>query len=63
MKHLSGGNKRKLSLANSFIGKSRILFLDEPTSNLDPVTRRLIWNMIYEAKLMGKTIIMSTHHI
>lgn len=45
-KELSGGNKRKLSLGMALIGKSKIVFLDEPTSGMDPVTRRAIWSIL-----------------
>lgn len=50
-KQLSGGNKRKLSLGMALIGKSKIIFLDEPTSGMDPVTRRAIWDILMEMKL------------
>ena len=43
---MSGGNKRKLSLGMALIGKSKIIFLDEPTSGMDPVTRRAIWDIL-----------------
>lgn len=49
-KKLSGGNKRKLSLAMALIGNSQILLLDEPTSGLDPSSRRIILNMIKKLK-------------
>jgi ATP-binding cassette subfamily A (ABC1) protein 3 len=45
-KNLSGGNKRKLCLAMALIGGSKVIFLDEPTSGMDPVTRRKIWNIL-----------------
>lgn len=47
---LSGGNKRKLSLAMSLIGKSKILFLDEPSSGMDPNSRRTIWKILEEVR-------------
>ncbi len=45
-KDLSGGNKRKLSLGMSIIGNPSIIFLDEPTSELDPESRRGVWDII-----------------
>ncbi len=44
--NLSGGNKRKLCLANSLIGGSRLIFLDEPSSGLDPNSRQQIWDIL-----------------
>lgn len=45
-KQLSGGNKRKLCLAMALVGGSKVIFLDEPTSGMDPITRRKIWNIL-----------------
>jgi ATP-binding cassette subfamily A (ABC1) protein 3 len=45
-KNLSGGNKRKLCLANSLIGGARIIILDEPSSGLDPNSRQSIWGIL-----------------
>ena len=47
---MSGGNKRKLSLAMALTGKTKILYLDEPTSGMDPVSRRSIWDILKELK-------------
>lgn len=47
---LSGGNKRKLSLAMALIGKSKIIFLDEPSSGMDPNSRRVIWKILEEVR-------------
>jgi ABC-type multidrug transport system ATPase subunit len=58
--NLSGGQKRKLSLAIAFIGKSRIVFLDEPTSGMDPYSRRFTWNVIRKYR-EGRIIILTTH--
>ncbi|OMJ16749.1 ABC transporter A family member 7 [Smittium culicis] len=57
---LSGGEKRRLSIAISFVGNPSVVFLDEPTTGLDPEVRRVVWNIINENKL-GKTIILTTH--
>ena len=57
---LSGGEKRRLSIAIALVGDPTVVFLDEPTTGLDPEVRRLIWNIISEAKV-GRTIILTTH--
>jgi len=59
---MSGGNKRKLSLAMALTGKTKILYLDEPTSGMDPVSRRSIWDILKELK-KEKTIILTTHQL
>ncbi|KAJ3130321.1 hypothetical protein HK100_008124 [Physocladia obscura] len=59
-KRLSGGEKRRLSIAIALIGNPKVVFLDEPTTGLDPEVRRLIWNIIHRAK-EGKSIILTTH--
>ncbi|KAH9515607.1 hypothetical protein Btru_011535 [Bulinus truncatus] len=59
---LSGGQKRKLSVACSFIGGSQIVFLDEPSSGLDPSTRRELWNFL-KKKREGRTILLTTHYM
>ncbi|CAL9690655.1 unnamed protein product [Knipowitschia caucasica] len=59
---LSGGMKRKLSISIAFIGGSRLVVLDEPTTGVDPCSRRSIWDVVIKHK-KGRTIIMSTHHL
>jgi len=59
-KQLSGGMKRRLSIGISLVGDSPILFLDEPTTGLDPETRRYLWTTIQNAKA-GRCIILTTH--
>ncbi|KAJ3070542.1 hypothetical protein HDU98_006470 [Podochytrium sp. JEL0797] len=59
-KHLSGGEKRRLSIAIALVGDPAVVFLDEPTTGLDPEVRRLIWNIIQTAR-KDKTIILTTH--
>ncbi|KAK0132264.1 ATP-binding cassette sub-family A member 12 [Merluccius polli] len=59
---LSGGMKRKLSISIAFIGGSRVVVLDEPTTGVDPCSRRSIWDIVIQHK-SGRTIIMSTHHL
>nr|VZI36423.1 unnamed protein product [Spirometra erinaceieuropaei] len=59
---LSGGQKRRLSLAAAFIGGSKIVFLDEPTAGVDPHSRRSIWQLILRFR-SSRTIILTTHHM
>ena len=57
---LSGGQKRKLSVGIAFIGGSRIVFLDEPTSGMDPYSRRFTWNVIRSHR-EGRVVVLTTH--
>ncbi|KAI8927349.1 hypothetical protein BC831DRAFT_549185 [Entophlyctis helioformis] len=59
-KGLSGGERRRLSIAIALLGSPSVIFFDEPTTGLDPEVRRLIWNMVNKAR-EGKTIILTTH--
>ncbi len=61
-KALSGGMKRKLSLAMALVGHSKLIILDEPTSGLDVESRRQVWELIKKIK-RGRSIIMSTQHL
>lgn len=61
-KALSGGMKRKLSLAMALVGGSKLIILDEPTSGLDVESRRQVWDLIRKIK-RGRSIIMSTQHL
>ncbi|CAI5730665.1 unnamed protein product [Hyaloperonospora brassicae] len=60
---LSGGNKRKLSVAIALIGDPQIVFLDEPSTGMDPVSRRFMWDVIADISTRGKnsTIVLTTH--
>jgi ABC-2 type transport system ATP-binding protein len=60
---LSGGQKRKTGLALSLVNSPDLLFLDEPTTGLDPNARRAIWEVIRGLKAKGKTIILTTHYL
>ena len=62
-KDLSGGYKKRLNLAISLIHNPKILILDEPSTGLDVSSRKELWSLLKELKDMGKTIILSTHHI
>ncbi|XP_058033573.1 retinal-specific phospholipid-transporting ATPase ABCA4 [Ahaetulla prasina] len=60
--NLSGGMQRKLSIAISFVGEAKVVVLDEPTSGVDPYSRRSIWDLLLKYR-SGRTIILSTHHM
>ncbi len=57
------GWKQKLAFSIALLHEPRIVFLDEPTGGVDPVTRRVFWNMIYEAAYRGVTIFVTTHYM
>lgn len=68
MKHIdkkvleySGGNKRKLSTAVALIGNPLVVYLDEPTTGMDPGAKRHLWNVIAELRKSGKTIVLTSH--
>ena len=60
---LSGGQKQRLALACAIVGDPELLFLDEPTTGLDPQSRRQIWNLVEEFKATGRTILLTTHYM
>jgi ABC-2 type transport system ATP-binding protein len=60
---LSGGQKQRLALACALVGDPRILFLDEPTTGLDPQSRRQLWELIERFKSEGRTILLTTHYM
>jgi ABC-2 type transport system ATP-binding protein len=60
---LSGGQKQKMGLALSLVNAPELLFLDEPTTGLDPNARRAIWDVIRGLKAKGNTIILTTHYL
>lgn len=60
---LSGGQKQRLALACAIVGDPDLLFLDEPTTGLDPQSRRQLWGLITEFKSLGRTIMLTTHYM
>jgi lipooligosaccharide transport system ATP-binding protein len=60
---LSGGMKRRLTIARSLINEPEILLLDEPTTGLDPQARHLLWDRLYRLKQRGVTLVLTTHYM
>ena len=60
---LSGGEQRRLDLACALVGQPSILFLDEPTTGLDPESRRRVWRLLENLKTQGVTMILTTHYL
>ncbi len=63
VKNLSGGQKQRFSIIASLINDPEIIFLDEPTTGLDPVARRNLWAVITKIRAQGKTIVLTTHYM
>lgn len=62
-KELSGGQKQRFSIATTLINKPKIVFLDEPTTGLDPQARRNLWELIQDIRSKGATVIITTHYM
>ncbi|MEV0947171.1 ABC transporter ATP-binding protein [Rhodococcus sp. NPDC049939] len=60
---LSGGEQRRLDLACALLGQPRLLFLDEPTTGLDPESRRATWRLLADLKASGVTMVLTTHYL
>ncbi len=63
VEQLSGGMKRRLSIARSLINEPRLLLLDEPTTGLDPQARHVLWDRLYRLKQDGVTLVLTTHYM
>lgn len=62
-KELSGGQKQRFSIATTLINQPRIIFLDEPTTGLDPQARRNLWDLVRDIRAKGTTVIITTHYM
>ena len=60
---LSGGMKRRLTIARALVNEPQLLLLDEPTTGLDPQARHLVWDRLYRLKQQGVTIVLTTHYM
>lgn len=60
---LSGGQRQRLAVATALVGNPKILFLDEPTTGLDPLSRRQVWEIIRQFQRRGGTVLLTTHYM
>ena len=60
---MSGGQKQRFSIATTLVNKPKIIFLDEPTTGLDPQARRNLWELIRNIRANGTTVIITTHYM
>src|SRR5690606_13336869 len=63
VRHLSGGQKQRLAVACALVGDPELLFLDEPTTGLDPQSRRQLWDIIHSFREAGRTVMLTTHYM
>jgi ABC-2 type transport system ATP-binding protein len=62
-KELSGGQRQRFSIATTLINDPKIIFLDEPTTGLDPQARRNLWELIKQLRQRGATVVITTHYM
>ncbi len=63
IRNLSGGQKQRLAIACALVGEPELIFLDEPTTGLDPQSRRQVWSIIRNLREQGRTVVLSTHYM
>jgi ABC-2 type transport system ATP-binding protein len=63
VRSLSGGERRRLDLALALLGRPRVLVLDEPTTGLDPESRRAVWSLVHDLVAGGTAVVLTTHHL
>ncbi|MEV0191649.1 ABC transporter ATP-binding protein [Kitasatospora purpeofusca] len=63
VKQLSGGERRRLDLAMALLGRPEVLFLDEPSTGLDPEARAAVWQLVRELRAEGTTVLLTTHYL
>jgi ABC-2 type transport system ATP-binding protein len=63
VKHLSGGQKQRFSIASALVNDPAVLFMDEPTTGLDPQARRNLWDLVRDIRAKGTTIVLTTHYM
>lgn len=63
VEQLSGGQRQRFSIAAALVNQPRVLFLDEPTTGLDPQARRNLWDLIEQIKAKGITVVLTTHYM
>lgn len=63
VEQLSGGERRRLELALAVLGKPELLFLDEPTTGMDPASRRMTWDVVHQLRRDGTTVLLTTHYL